>query len=275
MKKNIKNNYKRIIILIFILIVLFPIIGTLAKYVYQNNYDAYFNSKEFYFNSSILTSDNKIYNIDNWDGSSYSIDIDIENKLNNEAWTSYNIDYDISVSCPTTVSCNLTTPESNTLIYNANKYTENNIGLEIIPISTFQKGDKVEVTVTATSRTKYQKTISATFVLTVTTYGLTYNITDSVNSYFLTLDISNTTSDVKNINLSFDNSKLSIDNTSTVVIMIDDQDIIKDSNNKINGLNLKVTPAEEITIKFFKKDITKNYTYPLVNDESIIKINEN
>ncbi len=273
-EKKHKIHHKKLMILMSIVIICLPFIGVLAKYIYKNNYNAYFNSREFYFNSNILTVDHKKYNIDNWDGTNYSLSIDINNMLNQAAWTSYNIDYDVNVTCPDTITCNLTTPTSDILTYNESKYDQNNIQLEISPNITFQKGDEVEVTVTATSRTKYQKTLSATFILTVTTYGINYNITDSENSYFLTFNISNTTSVAKNINLSFDNSKIRIDNTNTVILKTSAQDIIKDNNDHIKGLNLKINPAEEIVIQFFKEDITKNYTYPLETNTSIITVNE-
>ena len=44
-------------------------------------------------------------------------------------------------------------------------------------------------------------------------------------------------------------------------------------NNKyISGFSFKVNATSNEKIKFYKNDITKNYTYPIINDTSEIKV---
>ena len=69
-----------------------------AKYFLNiiNNY--ILETKKFYFNSSVLTINNKHYQINNWDGvSSYPITVDLNNRKNTERYTTSDIDYTIKL----------------------------------------------------------------------------------------------------------------------------------------------------------------------------------
>lgn len=271
---RIKNQDKKLNIKVFIaiLIILVPTFIVLAKYMYEKNYEAYFKSKHFYFYSDVLKSEGKTYNIDNWDGISYGLDIDINNVLNDLVWNDYNIDYDVNVECSSNITCNLTTGTSDTLTYDNTKGTTNRIKLNITSNEEIQVGQTATVTVSATSKSKYEKKLSAKFILKVSNYGVRYSIEDSVNRYFLTLQIYNSSSATKKLSLTFDPSKVLIDNTNPIVLNSLDTSIKKDSENRITGIDLEVDASKEITIDFFKKDISKDYTYPLTNDSSIVSV---
>lgn len=272
-KQDKKLNIK---IFVLILIVLVPTFSVLAKYIYEKNYDSYFKSKHFYFYSDVLKREEKTYNIDNWDGISYDLDIDIHNNLNDLVWTEYNIDYDVKVDCSSNIICNLTTPTSDTLTYDNTKSTTNKIKLNITSnASKMEEGETATIFVVATSKSKYQKKLSAKFILKVGNYGIKYSIEDSINRYYLTLQIYNATdSTTKKLALNFDPSKVGIDNTNSIVLNSLDTSIRKDSQNRITGIDLEIGPSEEMIINFFKKNITEDYTYPINNSNSIISIEE-
>ncbi len=271
---RIKNQDKKlnIKIILLILIILVPAFIVLAKYIYEKSYDSYFKSKQFYFYSDVLKSEEKTYNIDNWDGTSYDLDIDINNTLNDLVWTQYNIDYDVNVECSNNITCNLTTAPSDTLTFDSTKGSTNRIKLNITSSEEIEVGQTATISVSATSKSKYEKKISAKFILKVNNYGVKYSIEDSVNSYFLTLEIYNTDSVTKNLTLTFDPSKVVIDNTNPIVLNSLDTSIKKDSQNRITGIDLEVESSKEITINFFKNNITEDYTYPLKNSSSIISV---
>ena len=44
------------------------------------------------------------------------------------------------------------------------------------------------------------------------------------------------------------------------------------NSNYISGFKFKVGATSSEKIKFYKNDITKDYTYPVVNSSSIIKV---
>ena len=44
------------------------------------------------------------------------------------------------------------------------------------------------------------------------------------------------------------------------------------NSSYINGFSFKVDATSTEKVKFYKKDITKDYTYPIINDNSIVKV---
>ena len=101
--KYIREHKKLSIITLVVLVGVLVLGFAYAKYFLNiiNNY--ILETKKFYFNSSVLTVNNKHYQINNWDGvSTYNITVDLNNRKSAERYTTSDIDYSISVQCDNT-----------------------------------------------------------------------------------------------------------------------------------------------------------------------------
>ena len=309
MKKINKKVYKRKLlkkqILILLLILIFiTIIIVFGRFLTSSIKDFFVRSREFYFYSDKLSEDTAIFQIDNWSGvDDYVITINMNSLENNLKSTSYDISYSIQSSCSDNAICELSKTEG--IIY-AN--TNNDIfTVTITPTKQLKTGDKVEVEIVADSTSKYKKTLKGKFTLVVGKENLSYQITDASQSPYLELRITNTLtyynvsepfdsytvgqkidsdtylglSDINKakcysvmVTLNFDPSKVLLDITNEEY-----QEATNIVNTQINGKNyvsgftIEIDAISSINLRFYKTDVTKDYTYPNNNSEpSIIMI---
>ena len=186
--KFVRKHKKASIIVLILLIFTFSFTVAFGKYFYNiiNNY--ILESRNFYFNSSQLTINNKKYQINNWDGiSSYPITVDLDNQKNLDVYTIGDITYDITYECEDTVTCTLN-KTSGTI--REQDHTDSYI-LTVIPNQTFREGESVRVKTIATSRTPYEKELSATYTLKVTQSNFSYSIDDEEGSLVALLHLNN------------------------------------------------------------------------------------
>ena len=142
------------------------------------------------------------------------------------------------------------------------------------------------------------------FVLVVGKEKTSYEIVDSVNSKYLDLNITNTLSyynvetafgnysvgdriDVDTyltlpetdkqkcysalITLKFDPKKVLLDMTNTNYLnAISTRTTNINGSNYISEITFKVEPISSAVVRFYKQDVTKDYTYPIINSNSII-----
>lgn len=182
--------------------------------------------------------------------------------------------------------------------------------INIVPKGELSLGEKVVVRTKVSSTKPYKKELSGIYIFDVKANG-TYSIEDSSNSMFLVLNVSNskdyyrvataftdkgtsyTTGQIVNVDeyALLDSSNQEKCWSSKVTLTIPEElrgslflDMTSDSyvNKRVgeasvaNGLvyrytfNLEASSKEEIL--FYKNDITKNYTFPLVNETSAIKV---
>ena len=266
--KSLKTSTK---ILLIAAAVLIPAGFVFAKYFLSNAYEAFLVARNFYFDSSILTTDNKSYTLKNWDGDAFTLNLDLNNILNESAWTAYAINYTITPTCPASVTCTVTSGTTGSLAYSAAAGTTNLVTVRIVPTGTISTGDSVTLSVSAVSTTAYRKTLSATFTLEALIRGVGYTIEDSENSPYATFILYNTSADSKTLSLTFDPSDLLIDTTNSAVIS---GVTTTDSANNVNSLSLTLAANSEVAIKFFKTDISSDYTYPLTTATSAITVTE-
>lgn len=304
-KKQNRNVRKlKLIIIIFIITVIcISLISVLARYVTESINNSLMTSREFYFNSDKLRETKEIYQIDNWSGvEDYTITISMNSIDNNLKAVSYDIPYSIRYESSSNVICELSKTEG--IIYastNADTFT-----LKLTPNAIYSNGDEVWVDIFAKSEGEYKKELQARFVLTVGEENVTYQIDDSKNSLYFELNITNTQSyytvseafgnyavgqriDVSEYaNLSQENKEkcysgeitLSF-NPREVRMDMTDASYLKAENiqtTNINGytyissLTVKVDALSSENIRFYKVDSTKDYTYPIVNNNSIINV---
>ena len=298
-----KYKTKQLFIIAVVLVCTITLVATFGRYVVNTINNFFVRSKEFYFYSDKLSEESSYYQIDNWTGvDPYTITVNMNSRLNNIKVTTYDIDYNISYRASENCSCQLS-KEAGTILASSNSDYFN---LTITPNTGLTTGDKVWVVITATSNAQYKKTLTATFVLTVGKENLSYEIKDSVASKYLELNITNTLSyykvseafesykvddriDVDTyltlsdenkakcysalITLKFDPNIVLLDMTNTNYLNATQvsKEVINGSNY-INGITFKVEPISSAVVRFYKLDVSKDYTYPIVNDTSIIKL---
>ena len=301
----IRTHKKLSIIVLIIAIILFLYGTTLARYIYNAIHNYILESKEFYFNSTVLDMNTKQFRINNWDGvNDYVLTIDVNNKKNSLKSTPSDISYKIEVSCPDTVECKLSKTEG--IIYQT--AGTDSYQVTVIPKDNFYEGDEVEVTTTATSTSPYVKSLSATYTIGIETSNFTYDITDAKNDKFLTLNLTNALTYYK-VEKSFgayqEGDRLSTEEyqalteeekancfSAKVTLSIPTREIYLDMTNKnyikkiagsektetidnfnyVKEFTFKMDASSSEKVIFYKEDITKDYTYPIVNEESIVTV---
>lgn len=293
------------IISIILLCAFIVVVTTFGRYIRNIIHNFILETKAFYFNSSVLNVNGKNFSIYNWDGvNTYTLTIDLNNRKNEERHTTTDIVYDITVSCPDTVQCTSNKssgtirPEDSTDTYQ----------ITITPINDFHAGDSVTISTSVTSRVPYVKTMSANYTIGVESNSFGYEIVDAVNEKFFNINFTNAISyyevseafgdykvgdrvsiDEFNELSSVDKDKcfsaivtISFDPTVVFLDMSDDAYLNRldtgYEEKTINGykwvskISFKVNPSSSKSVLFYKNDITKNYTYPIVNSKSIIDV---
>lgn len=304
-KINLKNVYKKkqtlIIILLVISMVSFATI--LGRYITNNVNDFFVRSKEFYFFSDKLTEDNSIFQIENWSGvDDYVITINMNSRKNNIEVATYDIGYNITYTCTDNAICQLS---KNSGVISGRTNTDF-FNLTITPNTQLDTGDKVIVEIEATSTSNYEKILKGRFTLVVGQENLTYQITDKQNEPYMELSITNTLSyyivnqafgeyklnqkiDIdtylalsdtdkakchsKIATISFDPNQILLDLTSeNFGKAINSTNELIDGKTYINSLTIPIDAISSVDLRFYKVDVFKNYTYPNLNNYSVVNI---
>lgn len=302
-----------LLLIIFMLIkVIFPATISLSKYVYSVVRGAYLNARDFYFTSNILDKvgkDNTVEGED-WDGiQTHSFDVIMYSKKNDYKKATANIEYEISVVAkvlqdqggnkgPEQIGEDLIlsatdgvigTKEDGIKVENQyielhfnklegtipNDINQDTIKIDIIPKNKefFKENDYVEIKLEAEATSPYTDKIEGTYRVKVKKRGLSFSIEDSTNSPYMNCIITNAlTTGKEQVKLEFDPSQIVLDTTSKEYM--DYQTTTKvNEDNYFNEITIQINSMESKSIKFYKNDITKNYSYPNIgNQESIIKV---
>lgn len=290
----------KIIFLSLLIIIILPLTITFSRYVYSKVIDYILETNKFYFNSDKLTKDGKIYEINNWSGTDpFNIEFDLNNRKNNLLYSDSDIQYELNVECEEDTLCSITNKkgiiykEENSEIFN----------LTITPKRVFNVNEEVTIKVTGKSLAPYKKTLSATFKIKVGTQGLTYEIKDEKLQPYLMFNITNTRqsyfartafgsynvgdeiiaedylalsdADKKNfssarITLSFDPNIVILDTTANITKNSEKQYTTVDGISYISSITFDMDAVSSMAIRFYKKDTSKNYTYPITTTTPII-----
>ena len=303
------REHKKTSIIVFILALLILLFGTtFARYIYNVIHNHILESNEFYFNSSILGLNGKEYKINNWDGvNPYTLTIDVNNKKNTLKSTKSDITYDIKVSCPDSVSCTLS--KTSGVIYE--KSGTDSYQITIDPKEEFHEGDEIVIETSATSTKPYVKELTGTYTIGIETLDFTYDIEDNVGDKYFTLNLTNSSTfyEVTKAFASYDvGDRLTIEEyneltetekencfSAEVTISFVPNDIYLDMTNtkylhrntgsetleKVNnynyvsGFSFKMDASSSEKIMFYKHNPKKDYTYPIINETSIIQVDVN
>ena len=295
-----KKKLTLIIVAIIAVILLSPIGITLSRYVIRTVRNYLLEANNFFFSSDKLVEGGTNYGINNWGGvGNIDIQFQLNNHKNNILSSDTDITYTLSTSCDSSVTCNLSSTSGT--IYK-DEMTDN-LTLTIVPLRAFEDNESFNATVIATSSNPYVKRLSATFTITVGKRGITYEITDKASSPYFMFSITNALDTYKVINafgsyqvgdtltsnqylalnasqranctsvmvtLTFDPSKVILDTTSDILKKSTNTTSSYQGVNYINSITFGVDALDSEEIRFYKRDSSRNYTYPIVNNTSIV-----
>ena len=302
-KFNKKYKKKQIIILALITLSFLSFIIIFGRYVTNTINNFFVRSREFYFYSDKLSEDNSVYQVDNWSGvDDYVITINMNSNNNNIEAATYDIGYNISYTCSDNAICQLS-KTSGTILANTNSDYFN---LTITPNTQLSTGDKVVIEVEVNSTAPYKKTLKGKFTLVVGKERLSYQITDDEQSPYMILRMTNTlsyytvkeafgsftvgqkidietylslTEDEKKkcysaiVKIGFDPNKILFDVTNSAYSDSTNMtNVLINGKSYISGFTIPIDAISSREIRFYKVDVSQNYTYPNNNGNSIVAI---
>ncbi|MBQ8293549.1 MAG: hypothetical protein IJX78_07120 [Bacilli bacterium] len=280
-----KLNKKYLIIVAALLLVLVStIVGvTYAKYIASNKVDKDVYSENFYFTVDVLgdtlDSDKLSASYEFYGGDEKVILFNVQNYFDELRITDKEIKFDVSVEATNGATASVDVSSGSLVGKNKNDQTV------ILTVSAgYSEG--TEVTVTIKSSTPYVKTMNLTFVLHTYDASVKYYVKDGVDRTYAELVITSNVEiglgellvDYSKINV--DSNLLQVDLTNYYLLDDDSGILTTKTNDALNEgksfynqvTNTVVIKADEaIVIRFFKSDITKNYTIP----ETILTKNSN
>ena len=279
-----KLNKKKVIICIILLIALIttPVFG---RYIYNSARDLYLKSKNFSFSSDLLTATGRTYRYSNWSGvDDYEIDIQLysyENELSLFTYDGDGLQYNLTctVDDPTKATAHIGTTggASTGGSYIPNATNVKDVKIYVKPTENLNDGDIIKLTVTAKTTVPYEKTITATFNIKVSAdQYVTYSIEDDPTSVYATLRLVNTKSETNTITLTYEPSLVLIDVTNEnyenrisqttknvkETIVNEDGEEVEVNVKYINSITFNMEPEDVTNIRFYKRSIEANYTYP-------------
>ena len=136
------------IYLAVLILVMIPVFGVVAKYIYQNQDKGLFAAKEFYFTSNLLSEDAPEYKINS---NATEVSFTLGNNADGLRFADDEITYSVTVE----PALEMTGAD--------NKLENGQISTDTVTLKGLEKG--VTYTVTATGKAGYKKTISASFTV--------------------------------------------------------------------------------------------------------------
>lgn len=303
-RKKISKKTKYIIIFVSLFVVLFTLIATFGRYVYNVYHNYILETKGFYFNSTVMSINDSKHSINNWDGvNGYPLTIDVNSKKNELVSTEVDISYDIGIECSSNIRCVLSKTEG--IIPATKKF--DSYGITIYPATNFTTNQTATVKTWAKSTYPYVKTLSTTYTIGIETSNFSYKIIDSPYSKYLTIEFTNaftyykvatafgTHSRGDNISIDEYNSltdsqkqncisaQVTIDYDPNLILLdmtdatyknrVSNSETLETINNHryVNGFKFKMEASSNAKIIFYKTDSSKDYSYPS-NTSSIINV---
>lgn len=267
-RRKRKNNNRIIPILIVLVILIFlvPTMTSFAKYVYNAVHDYYLGTKGFYFNSDKLTSNHSEFEIaNNWSGAeTYQITVNLNSKKNDLVFAETDIDYEISFTNSDNIVCSISKTSGTIRGSASGGINEDYFIITINPANGtgLANGVQTWVDIEVTSTSPYVATLSGKLYVGVGTEDITYEIIDTPDNPYLEVNITNSLDTGEDVTLSFDPNVILLDMTSSFRInatAIATQDI--NGYAYVNTVTSYVGSLETTTVKFYKVDLSQDYTY--------------
>lgn len=296
-----KKNKIKIIVIASIILIALIIWPSYGRYIYNEIRDVYFSTKNFYFNSDKLTSDRKIYVINNWSGvDTYNITINLNNQKNSLVNSDSDIEYEIGYSCSLNAICSVSKNGGTIYTDSGNDY----YNITLAANGFLQNNEEIWIETYAKSTYPYEKRLSARFILKVGIPSVSHEIDDEANRPFFNLSVTNSTDfyvvkenfgdyvvnqridsqiymglseEQKSkcalplITLSFNPLVTILDMTSSAFLNAENYTTTRIGNyDYVNSISFRINLESSETIKFYKADTTHDYTYPIINDTSVV-----
>lgn len=283
MVKHKKINKVKIGISIF-LIALVISITVFGRYIYNNIREAYFTSRQFFFTSNLLTIDNQTYTYENWGGIDvYEINLDLYSYANTLLRLDYDLEYQISCEAlnPDKIRCSINSADGPTstdgIIYAKIDGKENNVSkitIYVTPLTQINKGDTVSVAIRASTQEPYQKEISCEVSLKIKEQTTnTYEIEDVANRNYAVLKLLNAQETALQYTLTFDPRVLRLDlNDEIYVNKVSATTTTVNGNQYVNKIVFNLDKESAKNVKFYKVDMSQNYTYPSGDTAPVINV---
>lgn len=293
----------RLLLIMLLILALFPVGITFSKYIHDFVGSYLIKTSNFYFNSDKLGKPAITYHVNNWSGvSNFKIQFSLNNHKNNLLVSDSDIEYSLTVTHPNDVTTSI---ENTTGVIYTDEMTDD-YEIIVTPQRIFNTNESITVTITATSSLPYVKELKAHYIITVGRQGISYSISDEVNRPYLELSITNARDNYM-AGEAFGNYELYHDFTiaeyqalssadqakcfsARITLSFDPTDVVIDTTNNllnnattstttVNGvayistITFDVDPMSSNVVRFYKLDVSQDYTYPHENDPSIITFN--
>lgn len=263
-------------------------------------------TQEFYFNSDKLTEDFKEFQYNYWSGgTAYDINVGMNSLYNSLKGADVDIIYDITCEAEEGVYCNLSTEQSTILKTSNSDSFVVTVGPDFTRV--FEEGDSVSVKVTAKSKEPYVKELGAIFTFVVGFKDVTYKIEDVASQPYFNVLITNALETYKvqeditgfsagvligvdeynklsdedkakcisaTLTLSFDPADVRLDMTnSNYLNKLTETTTLYEGYDYVNSFSFNLGAQSSTIVKFYKMDVSKDYSYPFTNETSIIDVN--
>lgn len=152
--------------------------------------------------------------------------------------------------------------------------------IEVKPINEefFNNKDYVKLVITANAISPYTDEIKGEYIITVGKEGFSYKIEDSANSPYVNVILTNASSDDENklFYLEFNPEDIVLDTTSSEYLTAQGNPewLGKNEDEYFNKIKIQLGPFESKFVKFYKKDSTKDYSYPNGSAERVVTIKD-
>lgn len=144
----------------------------------------------------------------------------------------------------------------------------------VTPTTQIQKGEVITVRIKASTQEPYRKEISCEISLRI--QELTENsyvIKDEVNKNYAILELVNAENTAAQITLTFDPKELRLDlNDDIYVNKISEETSIVNGKNYVKKVVFNMDKESAKNIKFYKVDISQDYTYPKGGNSPAIRV---
>ena len=271
--KKLKRKYRkrtqtinRKLIIIIILLVVGTIAATSARYVYKAVHEHYIASKDFFFTSDKLSEEGTEYEItNNWSGAeNYTITVNVSSKRNDMACTATDIEYRVTATCSNNITYTLS-KQTGTIVGTDNHgVNEDSFSIIVSPAgnTALSNGETAWVEVVATSTSPYTEILTGKLILEVGASDISYEIIDEVNSPYLTVNVTNSTSAAVGVTLAYNPNVVLIDMTSRFYLGATTQATQQiNQYDYVNSVTSSVASLGTTSVKFYKMNPSQNYSY--------------
>ena len=144
----------------------------------------------------------------------------------------------------------------------------------VTPKTQIEQDDIITIRIKASTQEPYQKEISCEISLRIQrVLANSYEIEDVANRNYFILKMINTHDTAGNVSLQFDPNVVRIDlNDEAYINRVENTEEVN-SDGYVEKFTFTMDKESAQNIKFYKVDMSQDYTYPLSDEECIISVN--